>query len=146
QIARALSRAHEAGIVHRDLKPDNVFLVRNEDEEIAKVLDFGIAKSAANRLDKDAGTRTGAVMGTPYYMSPEQISGSKAVDSRADLWALGVIACECLTGRRPFEADSVGGLALKICTEPLPRPSALAPTPAGFDAWFERAASRDPAG
>jgi serine/threonine protein kinase len=145
-IARALARAHDAGIVHRDLKPDNVFLVRNEDEEIAKVLDFGIAKTAAYSIGQEGGTRTGAVMGTPYYMSPEQISGSKAVDYRADLWALGVIACECLTGRRPFEADSIGGLALKICAEPMPRPSALGPVPRDFDAWFERAASRDPAG
>jgi serine/threonine-protein kinase len=145
-IARALARAHDAGIVHRDLKPDNVFLVRNDDEEIAKVLDFGIAKSETHKLAGNMGTRTGTVMGTPYYMSPEQISGSKSVDFRTDLFALGVIACECLTGRRPFEADSIGGLALKICAEPPPRPSALSPVPAGFDAWFERAVARDPAG
>jgi serine/threonine-protein kinase len=145
-IARALARAHEAGIVHRDLKPDNVFLIRNEDEEIAKVLDFGIAKTQAHKLGGDVGTRTGAVMGTPYYMSPEQISGAKGVDFRSDLFALGVIACECLTGRRPFDADSIGGLALKICVEPIPRPSELGQVPPGFDAWFERAVSRDPAG
>jgi serine/threonine-protein kinase len=143
-IARALGRAHEAGIVHRDLKPDNVFLIHNEDEDIAKVLDFGIAKSDRHRLDQDSQTRTGAVMGTPYYMSPEQISGSKGVDLRTDLWALGVIACECLTGRRPFDAETIGGLALKICAEPLPRPTTLAPVPPAFDAWFERAASREP--
>jgi serine/threonine-protein kinase len=145
-IARALARAHDAGIVHRDLKPDNVFLVRNDDEEIAKVLDFGIAKSETHKLAGNLGTRTGTVMGTPYYMSPEQISGSKSVDFRTDLFALGVIACECLTGRRPFEADSIGGLALKICAEPPPRPSALGPVPAGFDGWFERAVARDPSG
>ena len=144
-VARALARAHDAGIVHRDLKPDNVFLVRNDDEEIAKVLDFGIAKSEAHKLSGNVGTRTGTVMGTPYYMSPEQISGLKSVDFRTDLFALGVIACECLTGRRPFVADSIGGLAIKICTEPPPRPSALDAVPAGFDAWFERAVARDPA-
>jgi len=146
QIARALSRAHDAGIVHRDLKPDNVFLVRNEDDEIAKVLDFGIAKTHVNQIGKVSATRTGAVMGTPYYMSPEQISGSKGVDFRTDLWALAVIACECLTGKRPFEGDTIGGLALKICAEPMPRPSSLGAVPPGFDAWFERAAARDATG
>jgi serine/threonine-protein kinase len=84
-------------------------------------------------------------MGTPYYMSPEQISGAKNVDARTDLWALGVIACECVTGRRPFEADSVGGLTLKICIEPMPRPSSMAEVPVGFDEWFARAVSRSPA-
>jgi serine/threonine-protein kinase len=129
--------------VHRDLKPDNVFLVANEDEEVAKVLDFGVAK--AKNLSLDTATRTGAVMGTPYYMSPEQIAGEKSVDFRTDLWALGVIACECLSGRRPFDAESLGGLAIAICTKPAPRPSTLAPLPAAFDAWFERAVARDPA-
>jgi serine/threonine-protein kinase len=142
-IARALGRAHDAGIVHRDLKPDNVFLVQNEDEEVAKVLDFGIAKSDRHRLDTDSQTRTGAVMGTPYYMSPEQISGSKNVDYRTDIWALGVIACECLTGRRPFDAETIGGLALKICAEPPPVPSQLGPVSPEFDAWFSRATARD---
>ncbi len=145
QISRALARAHEAGIVHRDLKPDNVFLVRNEDEEVAKVLDFGIAKASSQSLDSGSATRTGAVMGTPYYMSPEQISGAKGVDHRTDLWALGVIACQCLTGRLPFTAETIGGLVLAICTHPMPRPSQLGPTPLGFDQWFARALARDPA-
>jgi serine/threonine protein kinase len=143
-VARALSRAHEAGIVHRDLKPDNVFLVRNEDEEVAKVLDFGIAKAQAHALGGDSATRTGAVMGTAYYMSPEQISGRKTVDLRTDLWAFGVMTYECITGLRPFDADSIGGLTLKICIEPLPVPSQHAPVPAGFDAWFLRLVDRDP--
>src|SRR3954468_22341240 len=144
QVARALSRAHEAGIVHRDLKPDNVFLVRNEDEEVAKVLDFGIAKAQAHALGGDSATRTGAVMGTAYYMSPEQISGQKTVDLRTDLWALGVMTYECITGLRPFDADSIGGLTLKICVEPAPVPSQHAPVPAGFDGWFLWLGSRDP--
>jgi eukaryotic-like serine/threonine-protein kinase len=144
-IARALARSHEAGIVHRDLKPDNVFLVPGDDGEIAKVLDFGIAKANTQSLDPSSATRTGAVMGTPYYMSPEQISGAKGVDFRTDLWALGVIACQCLTGKLPFEADTIGGLVLAICTEPIPRPSQLGPSPAAFDAWFERALARLPA-
>jgi serine/threonine-protein kinase len=144
QVSRALARAHEAGVVHRDLKPDNIFLVRNDDEDVAKVLDFGIAKSDKHRLGNDSETRTGAVMGTPYYMSPEQISSSKGVDFRTDLWAFGVIACECITGRRPFDADTYGGLTLRICAEPIPRPSELGPVPPGFDAWFARAVARDP--
>ena len=144
-VARALSRAHEAGIVHRDLKPDNVFLVSNEDEEVAKVLDFGIAKAQAHGLGQDSATRTGAVMGTAYYMSPEQISGTKNVDFRTDLWALGVMACECLTGRRPFEAETIGGITLKICIEPIPLPSSFAAVPAGFDEWFMKMVQRDPA-
>jgi len=144
-VARALSRAHEAGIVHRDLKPDNVFLVLNEDEEVAKVLDFGIAKARAHALGSDSNTRTGAIMGTAYYMSPEQISGTKNVDFRTDLWAMGVMACECLTGRRPFEAESIGGITLKICVEPVPLPSSLGPVPLGFDDWFVKIVHRDPA-
>jgi len=143
-VARALARAHEAGIVHRDLKPDNVFLVQNEEEVVAKVVDFGIAKSQVFGLDGEAATRTGAVMGTAYYMSPEQISGSRNLDLRTDLWAFAVMACECLTGQRPFMADSIGGLTLVICLEPVRLPSSLAPVPAGFDAWFLRAVNRDP--
>ncbi len=144
-VARALSRAHEAGIVHRDLKPDNVFLVRNEDEEVAKVLDFGIAKTQNNELGTNSATRTGTVMGTAYYMSPEQISGAKDVDFRSDLWAFGVMAYECLTGARPFEADTIGGLTLRICIGPIPAPSSFAPVPTGFDDWFARIVNRDPA-
>ena len=144
-VARALSRAHDAGIVHRDLKPDNVFLVRNEDEEVAKVLDFGIAKAQAHALGQDSATRTGAIMGTAYYMSPEQISGTKNVDFHTDLWALGVMACECMTGQRPFEADTIGGITLKICIEPIPPPSSFAPVPTGFDQWFAKMVHRDPA-
>lgn len=144
-IARALVRAHEAGIVHRDLKPDNVFLVRNEDEVVAKVLDFGIAKVHAHSVGGDSATRTGSVMGTAYYMSPEQISGAKDIDFRTDLWAFGVMACECLTGARPFEADTIGGLTLKICVAPIPVPSHLAQVPRGFDAWFAGIVSRDKA-
>ena len=100
-VAKAVARAHEADIVHRDLKPDNVFLVHNEGDEIAKVLDFGVAKIEATQLDGSGHTRTGSLLGTPYYMSPEQAQGNKHIDARSDLWALGVIAFECLLGRRP---------------------------------------------
>jgi len=144
--ARAGARAHEAGVVHRDLKPDNIFLIENEEEELAKVLDFGIAKSTVVGfgLSAVADTRTGALMGTLQYMSPEQTEGVKSVDFRTDIWAMGVIAFECLVGRRPFDAEAVGALVLEICSRPLPVPSKVGPVPAGFDAWFARACARVP--
>ena len=144
-VARAIGRAHEAGIVHRDLKPDNIYLVRNDDEEMAKVLDFGIAKSNAHGLSASVGggTRTGAVLGTPYYMSPEQAEGAKTLDGRADIWAMGVIAFECLLGSRPFDEETLGSLLLAICARPIPIPSQRGPVPPGFDEWFARACARD---
>jgi serine/threonine-protein kinase len=146
QVGRAVQRAHEAGIVHRDLKPENVFLVRNEDDEIAKVLDFGVAKlERANLGTEGTRTRTGSILGTPYYMSPEQAQGNKTVDYRSDLWALGVIAFECIVGKRPFFSDGLGDLVLTICVRDLPVPSDTAPVPLGFDKWFARACSREPA-
>jgi serine/threonine protein kinase len=144
-VGRAVGRAHEAGIVHRDLKPENVFLVKNEDDEIAKVLDFGVAKIDHALLGSEGTrTRTGSILGTPYYMSPEQAQGNKAVDSRSDLWSLGVIAFECLTGQRPFFSDGLGDLVLTICVRDMPVPSDVAPVPLGFDAWFAKACARDP--
>lgn len=144
QLVRALTRAHAAGIVHRDLKPDNVFLVRNEEEQLAKVLDFGVAKWTAPDISESGLTRPGSVVGTPYYMSPEQIQGSREIDHRADLWALAAIACECLTGRRPFEAPDFAQLAVMLLgNQGRPLPSSLGPVPHGFDAWFTRATDSD---
>ncbi len=145
-VARAVDKAHSAGIVHRDLKPDNVFLVHNADEQIAKVLDFGIAKVAVTDAAPGTETREGSVLGSPHYMSPEQARGRPDVDFRSDLWSLGVIAFECLTGRRPFDGETLGDLVMKICAEPLPIPSSFAPVPPGFDVWFAHALTRDPAG
>ncbi len=148
QVCRALQKAHEHGIIHRDLKPENVFLVRSDDEdEIAKVLDFGIAKIRIGGPDQgiSSSTRTGAVLGTPFYMSPEQARGMRDIDHRTDLWSLGVIAFKCTTGRLPFEGDSLGDLLVKICTVPIPMPSSYNPQlPPSFDAWFSRALDRDP--
>jgi serine/threonine protein kinase len=148
-VCRALQRAHDAGIIHRDLKPENIFLVRSEDDddEIAKVLDFGIAKikppPGENGLTSS--TKTGAVLGTPYYMSPEQARGLRNLDHRSDLWSLGVIAHKCVTGVLPFDGESVGDLLVKICTAPLPTPSTAVPElPASFDEWFFRALEREP--
>ena len=141
-VARALMRAHALGIVHRDLKPENIFLVRGDDEEIAKVLDFGIAKHDAYSL-QDKATKTGSFLGTPYYVSPEQARG-RPTDYRSDLWSLGVIAFECLTGRPPFQADALGELMGQILYEAPPKPServsGLLPA---VDAWWERASQRD---
>ena len=144
QVARAIGRAHEGGIVHRDLKPDNIFLVANDDEEVVKVLDFGIAKATGGALGTSSQTRTGTLLGTPYYMSPEQAEGNKRVDHRTDLWAMAVIAFECITGRRPFDSDALGDLVLQICVRPIPKPSQFATVPANFDEWFARATQRDP--
>jgi serine/threonine-protein kinase len=145
-VGRAIGKAHESGIVHRDLKPDNIFLVENEDEILAKVLDFGIAKSTLMDLNQtdSPSTQTGALLGTPYYMSPEQATGQKDIDARSDLWALGVIAYECLVGKRPYRSDNLGDLVLQICARPLPIPSQHGDVPPGFDAWFAKAQERDP--
>ncbi|HEY5957991.1 MAG TPA: protein kinase, partial [Polyangiaceae bacterium] len=145
-VARAMGKAHELGIVHRDLKPENIFLVVNGDEEVAKVLDFGVAKIASPvDLNQDTYTITGSLIGTPYYMSPEQAQGNKAVDHRSDLWALGVIAFEMITAKRPFDGDALGDLVLTICVRSIAVPSAVAQVPAGFDAWFAKAVEREPA-
>jgi serine/threonine-protein kinase len=139
QIARGIGRAHQAGIVHRDLKPENVFLARVDGEEVAKVLDFGVAK--AETLDPL--TVTGAVLGTLQYMSPEQIEGRR-VDARSDLHALALIVFECACGRQAFDQGSIGELVAALGADPRPVPSQHARVPEGFDAWFARAAHRDP--
>jgi serine/threonine-protein kinase len=136
-VARALSWAHSQGVVHRDLKPANIFLVQNADSALAKVLDFGVAKRTSQSLQQGR-TATGMLLGTPLYMSPEQILSSRDVDHRADLWSLAVIAAECMTGQLPFNADNLPGLALQICHGQATPPSQLGVVPRGFDGWFER--------
>ncbi len=149
--ARGLMKAHAAGIVHRDLKPENIFLTRGEDgaEETAKLLDFGLAKFYAPVAhdEKTARlTREGAVFGTPAYMSPEQVKGQGNVDHRADLWALGCMAFECLIGRPVWNTEQ--GVAMTfaaIATQPIPVPSEIRrDLPKSFDAWFAKALQRDP--
>jgi serine/threonine-protein kinase len=144
QACKALRKAHEAGIIHRDLKPANVFLVREEDEEIVKVLDFGVAKMIGLGEAGDA-TRTGMVIGSVHYMSPEQARGSKDLDQRADLWSIGIIAFRALTGQLPFPGDQVGDVIVKICSEPIPQASSFRPDLGpGVDAFFARALARRP--
>lgn len=141
-IARALVKAHAYGIVHRDLKPENVFLVEGDEGEIAKVLDFGIAKHDAYSL-RDKTTKTGSFLGTPFYVSPEQARG-KPTDHRSDLWSLGVIAFQCLTGRPPFESEALGELMGMILYDDIPIPSQRNPElPPEIDDWWKRAAARD---
>ncbi len=142
-LLRALAKAHDAGLVHRDLKPDNVFIVDTDDGEQAKVLDFGIAK-AVSKTTLDASTAAGTLLGTPSYMSPEQLVDPSAVDERSDLWSVAVIAYECLVGQQPFEAETLPELAVAILSGPAPVPSEFAEVPPGFDAWFARAVHRDP--
>jgi serine/threonine-protein kinase len=145
---RGVHRAHQAGIVHRDLKPDNIFVctATAETPETPKVLDFGISKVAARAGEVSASiTRTGLVMGTPHYMSPEQLRG-KDMDHRVDVYAFGVIMYELLSGKLPFPGDTYGELAVKIATEtpvPLLRENPkLAP---GLVAVVNKAMARDPA-
>jgi tRNA A-37 threonylcarbamoyl transferase component Bud32 len=138
-VMSAVATVHARGIVHRDLKPDNLFLARlSTGETQPKLLDFGIAKV------REAGlTLTGAVMGTPLYMSPEQAQGSKGVDAASDQWALGVIVFECLTGRAPFAGDSLLELLVAITSGPIPRLCAADPSlPPALDAAVARALER----
>lgn len=144
-ISRGLERAHQAKLVHRDLKPENIFLVREGDEEVPKILDFGIAKTLVADSDAFNMTSDGAVMGTPYYMSPEQSRARRDVDHRADLWALGVILFRLITGKRPFDGVTAASLAVQICTDPPPKVGSLAPDlPPQLDVFFERALAKDP--
>ncbi|HKO91449.1 MAG TPA: serine/threonine-protein kinase, partial [Polyangiaceae bacterium] len=147
QVATAVGNAHHLGVIHRDLKPPNIFLAREGELEVAKVLDFGIAKLMNRDLQLAAGTgtRTGTLLGTPSYMSPEQARGSRSLDQATDLWSLAVIAFECLTGQLPFAGKTLGDLVVQICTEQPAIPSEVARVPGGFDDWFLKGVSKDPA-
>ncbi|MFO0555719.1 MAG: serine/threonine-protein kinase [Polyangiaceae bacterium] len=118
-VLRGLERAHAVGVIHRDLKPENVFLVDNAPEPpTAKILDFGISKVLGRAV---AGTDTtltkkNAILGTPAYMSPEQIEGDGDLDARSDLWSLGALLYECLAGRPPFTGSSYAQVLVRICT------------------------------
>ena len=116
--AEGLAEAHAAGIVHRDVKPSNLFVARRKKgRPIVKVLDFGIAKNLADSSDRSL-TATQALVGSPQYMSPEQVREAKTLDARTDVWALGVTMYECLTGRKPFDAASIVDLCFAIVHAP----------------------------
>jgi eukaryotic-like serine/threonine-protein kinase len=158
QAARALAKAHNSGIVHRDLKPDNIFLANAADDAdtdlpyVVKLVDFGIAKmfdeplKATGAVPSMGGpTQEGAVIGTPNFMAPEQLTVGGNPNPLTDLWSLGACAFAAMTARIPFEGEVLGDIVLKVCAAPLPVPSKYNPqVPPGFDAWFARACNRDP--
>jgi serine/threonine-protein kinase len=130
QIAGSLSAAHGLGIVHRDLKPENLFMVRDAlatSGERPKILDFGIAKLGDDSSGTGPQTRTGAVMGTPAYMSPEQCNDTGKIDHRTDIYSLGCVLFHLLTGRPPFYADGVGAMIAAHLKEAPPRVSSVRP-------------------
>jgi serine/threonine protein kinase len=148
QCCKALGRAHAMGIVHRDIKPDNIFLGRmpDEDLEVVKILDFGVAKVTLGESSSSAATGTGALLGTPLYMSPEQVRTPKTVDHRADLYSLGLSTYMMLTGQLAVSGESFADILLKICTQPLPALRRGAPwLPHAMEPWFERVCARNPA-
>jgi serine/threonine protein kinase len=126
QACEAIREAHAAGIVHRDLKPANLFLTRRPNgSPLVKVLDFGISKAKAQAEGPPSSmTHTHTMLGSPYYMAPEQMVSSRDVDASADIWAIGVILYQLVTGQVPFMADTIGGLVLKVHNE---KPPALPP-------------------
>jgi serine/threonine protein kinase len=147
EASEAIAEAHAAGIVHRDLKPANLFLARKAGGHFSiKVLDFGISKHANSSTSKQQSlTRTSAMMGSPLYMSPEQMRSSRDVDARTDIWALGVILYELLTGKPPFLAESMPELIAHILQDQPISPRTERPEiPVGLDAVVLRALEKDP--
>lgn len=159
QAARALDRAHALGIVHRDFKPENIIIFADEEGgEQVKVVDFGIAKivgdlelpeppsrSSSESQSGPGDSATNTAVGTPYYMAPEQIQDATRLGPAADIWAFGIVAYECLTGRRPFDDESVPQLLRRIVSNETPIPaSTRAPLPAMFDDWWKVACAREP--
>lgn len=144
-VLEALQFAHAKGIVHRDIKPDNVFLHRGADGEIVpKIIDFGISKVTAEQQEGLAKTQTGTALGTPYYMSPEQIRGDSDIDHRADLWSAGVMAFEMMTGQRPFSGENYNMLIINIITNPAPDATAVDPSvPSAISAVIARSLKMD---
>lgn len=143
QVARALAVAHARGVVHRDIKPENVFLTDTEGEVFVKLLDFGIAKRSEDAAMNV--TNTNFMLGTPNFMSPEQLMNPKDVDFKTDLWSVAVVAYVALTGKLPFYGESIGALCVAVNAGDFAPVTRLRPElPFSLDAWFERAFKRDP--
>jgi serine/threonine-protein kinase len=147
QILDALGAAHAAGIIHRDLKPDNVFILPQKGgvQNFVKILDFGVSKFSQTGGEAMNMTRAGAVVGTPYYMSPEQARGSSGIDARTDIYAIGVVLYQATTGQVPYQAETFNELLFKIVLEVAPPPQVYAPDiDPDFAAIIQRAMSREP--
>ncbi len=145
QLLTGLSAAHQAGIVHRDLKPDNIFILQHKagHRDFVKIIDFRISKFTAGAANFRM-TMTGAIMGTPYYMAPEQAKGGKNVDIRSDVYAVGVVMFRALTGQVPFQADSFNELIFKIALSDTPQVQHLVPyVDVGLNAIVQRAMARN---
>jgi hypothetical protein len=142
QVAKALGAAHAKGFVHRDIKPENIFVSEPDGEPFVKVLDFGVAKKPGDT--SFVRTSTGSFIGTPHYMSPEQVHSSRSVDFHADLWATAVVLYQCLTGQRPFHAETTGALYVLLDYGTFAPPTTIVPSlgPA-VDAFFARALHRE---
>jgi serine/threonine-protein kinase len=164
QAAHALEKAHRLGIIHRDVKPENIMLVPDADAadednaQMVKLVDFGVAKVLLENeapVDADGGaganslrrpTARGVLLGTPAFMSPEQLLASGVADKHADLWGLAACAFVAATSKLPYNATTLGDLVKQVCLNPPPVPSAVNPgLPASFDAWFARACASNPA-
>ena len=148
QACLGLERAHAAGVIHRDIKPANLFLARKEQgARVVKLLDFGVAKVTSAEPDDHGLTKTGAMIGSPLYMSPEQARGSGVIDARSDLWSLGVTLYQCISGSRPNEGvQGLGELLLTLCSTPAPWLQTVAPwVPAEVAQVVRRALTIDPA-
>jgi eukaryotic-like serine/threonine-protein kinase len=148
QACEAIAEAHQLGIVHRDLKPANLFVARHADgSPLIKVLDFGISKASTGNPDSIPDlTKTDTMLGSPAYMSPEQVKSPKEVDLRTDVWALGVILYEALSGQLPFDAETVPSLSAKICMDSPASLAKLAPkAPPELVRVIERCLEKDPA-
>jgi serine/threonine-protein kinase len=145
QAGEAIAEAHALGIVHRDLKPANLFCVRRADGQLAiKVLDFGISKVTTPNEQKHDMTHTSTIVGSPSYMSPEQLQSSKGVDPRSDVWSLGIILFELVTGQVPFVAEAMTELVIKIATEPpIPLSHVRTDLPLGLESLVLRCLEKD---
>ncbi|MEZ4226615.1 MAG: serine/threonine-protein kinase [Polyangiaceae bacterium] len=145
QVLRALARAHAAGIVHRDLKPDNVYLCRRDDDPMfVKIVDFGISKIARQSATNNTLTRRGTVLGTAFYMSPEQAQAFKDIDGRSDLFSLGTILFEALAGKPPHTGEAYEAILINICTKDAPELRSVAPdVPETLSAVIAKALRRD---